>query len=195
MKSYGFTAVLKKVDESLVKVSFPELNNFSFIVSNSNIDELDKQIKLQLSRHLFDMEQNGEPIPSGGDAMFEPDEPGTIKNIVFVSTSQFHTEKNKAVKKTLTIPSWLNDLAEEQNLNFSQILQEALMSQLRVFGPPIKQPAVTKKEAIDKLKKAGYNHEAQVLDKWKNSIGDDKGWDGFIRSYAPYTVDTIWGTN
>ncbi len=33
---------------------------------------------------------------------------------------------NKAIKKTLTIPSWLNKLAEEKKINFSQVLQDAL---------------------------------------------------------------------
>lgn len=32
----------------------------------------------------------------------------------------------KSVKKTLTIPSWLNELAYRRGLNFSQILQEGL---------------------------------------------------------------------
>ncbi len=31
--------------------------------------------------------------------------------------------KNKAVKKTLTIPKWLNDVALESNVNFSDLLQ------------------------------------------------------------------------
>lgn len=39
---------------------------------------------------------------------------------------------SRAVKKTLTIPAWLNDLAMERNFNFSQILQEALLSRLQV---------------------------------------------------------------
>lgn len=37
---------------------------------------------------------------------------------------------NRAVKKTLTIPSWLNDLAIENNINFSQTLQEAIKEKL-----------------------------------------------------------------
>ena len=37
---------------------------------------------------------------------------------------------NKAVKKTLTIPEWMNTLAEEKNINFSKTLQEALLEKL-----------------------------------------------------------------
>lgn len=40
--------------------------------------------------------------------------------------------ENQAVKKTLTIPGWLNHLAEEQGLNFSRILQNALKQELNV---------------------------------------------------------------
>jgi len=37
---------------------------------------------------------------------------------------------NKSVKKTLTIPQWLNTLAEKENINFSQLLQIALKKEL-----------------------------------------------------------------
>lgn len=40
--------------------------------------------------------------------------------------------ESRAVKKTLTIPSWLNDAALEKNVNFSQVLQDALMEKLRI---------------------------------------------------------------
>lgn len=38
----------------------------------------------------------------------------------------------RAVKKTLTIPEWLNDEAEKQHINFSGILQEALKEKLNI---------------------------------------------------------------
>ena len=38
----------------------------------------------------------------------------------------------KAVKKTLSIPQWLNDLAVKANINFSQVLQEALINKLNL---------------------------------------------------------------
>ena len=37
---------------------------------------------------------------------------------------------NKAVKKTLTLPEWLNEAAMEKGLNFSQVLQEALIQKI-----------------------------------------------------------------
>ena len=40
------------------------------------------------------------------------------------------THFNKAIKKTLTIPEWLNKEAMSKKINFSQVLQEALIAKL-----------------------------------------------------------------
>ena len=40
--------------------------------------------------------------------------------------------KNKSVKKTLTIPAWLNDMATDRGINFSQVLQNALFEQMEI---------------------------------------------------------------
>ena len=40
--------------------------------------------------------------------------------------------RNRAVKKNCTIPYWLNEEAEEEGLNFSKVLQEALMQRLNI---------------------------------------------------------------
>lgn len=54
-----------------------------------------------------------------------------IVSLVLADTEKWRKQfDNKAVKKTLTIPSWLNSLAEKAGLNFSQVLQEALQSKL-----------------------------------------------------------------
>lgn len=39
-------------------------------------------------------------------------------------------QRTKAVKKTLTIPQWLNDEAEKRHINFSSVLQKALIAQI-----------------------------------------------------------------
>jgi len=50
---------------------------------------------------------------------------------VLADTNQWRkTFDNKAVKKTLSIPSWLNTKALNAGLNFSQVLQEALIERL-----------------------------------------------------------------
>lgn len=54
-------------------------------------------------------------------------------NLVSVDVEAYAKEHfEKSVKKTLTIPKWLNELALEQNINFSQVLQEALLAKVRL---------------------------------------------------------------
>lgn len=84
---------------------------------------------------LLDSVENNQQIPQASD----------IKNIIaneyengFVSIVSIDLDEyskkygNKAVKKTLTIPQWLNTIAEEKNVNFSQVLQAALKEQLGI---------------------------------------------------------------
>ena len=55
--------------------------------------------------------------------------------VSFVSINmEEHKKKyeNKSVKKTLSIPAWLNTIAEKENINFSQVLQKALIDILKI---------------------------------------------------------------
>ena len=86
-----------------------------------------------LNLTLWDMEENKENIPA-------PSNPKDIKCdensfIALISADTLAYRKlydKKAVKKTLTIPAWLNNLALEKNVNFSNILQNALIKELGV---------------------------------------------------------------
>ena len=54
-------------------------------------------------------------------------------NIVSVDVASYAKEHfEKSVKKTLTIPVWLNNAAIENGINFSQVLQDALKAQLHM---------------------------------------------------------------
>ena len=54
-------------------------------------------------------------------------------NMVAVDADEYAKKYfEKSVKKTLTIPIWLNDLAVKNGINFSQTLQTALKEQLHI---------------------------------------------------------------
>lgn len=54
-------------------------------------------------------------------------------NFVSIDMNEYRRKNNnKSVKKTLTIPCWLNNLSEKNNINFSQVLQEALKERLGI---------------------------------------------------------------
>lgn len=56
----------------------------------------------------------------------------TLVLVEFDSLEYRRKYESRAVKKTLTIPSWLNDMASSANVNFSNVLQEALKQQLHL---------------------------------------------------------------
>ena len=82
-----------------------------------------------------------EGIEMAADAV--PPEPSDVRSIVcaenqlvtLIRCDTIEYRKffdNRAVKKTLTIPAWLNTMAERQGVNFSMILQNALKAELHI---------------------------------------------------------------
>lgn len=58
---------------------------------------------------------------------------GSILVVVEFDMAEYRRKHcSRAVKKTLSIPEWLNEIAMRQNINFSQVLQEALMEKIGI---------------------------------------------------------------
>jgi len=87
---------------------------------------------------LLDEVENKRPIPKSSDiksVVADEYEDGFVSLISVDLDEYARKHSNKAVKKTLTIPAWLNTLAEKNNINFSQILQEGLKKHLGIKQP------------------------------------------------------------
>jgi hypothetical protein len=83
--------------------------------------------------YLYEAEESETDIPLPTDIETIPCENGMFTSLVKVDTMEYRRfYENKAVKKTLTIPSWLNDMAMRNNINFSETLQSALKKELNV---------------------------------------------------------------
>ncbi len=58
-------------------------------------------------------------------------EKNTFVSLISVDLTEYDKKYgNKSVKKTLTIPRWLNTVAEKEGVNFSSLLQKALIERL-----------------------------------------------------------------
>lgn len=82
---------------------------------------------------LYGLEEDGGVIPAASavrDVQVEGTEFVSLVSCDTIEYRRFYD--NKAVKKTLTIPSWLNTMAERQGVNFSMILQSALKQELNI---------------------------------------------------------------
>ena len=80
---------------------------------------------------LYGYEKDGREIPSPSDPASLSLSANEFVNWIACDTLKYRKMyNNKAVKKTLTIPEWLNESATNMGLNFSQVLQDALMEKI-----------------------------------------------------------------
>ncbi|MEK3673512.1 type II toxin-antitoxin system HicB family antitoxin [Paenibacillus sp. FSL R10-2771] len=129
---YRFWSLLDSSEEG-VSVRFPDLPGC--LTAGDTAEEAHAAAREALEGFLYVMEQDGDaiPDPSTLDVILKQAEAGeaALDVMVWMPTVRAAME-SKAVKKTLTVPKWLNDEAERQHLNFSQVLQEGLKRSLGI---------------------------------------------------------------
>lgn len=130
MAQYVYPAVFTEEDCGY-SINFPDLEN-CFTSAETLGDGL-KMANDVLCLMLYEMEQNGETIPAPSSIRDIPVGENEFVNFISCDTIEYRKFfDNKAVKKTLSIPSWLNDMAERADINFSATLQAALKQQLNI---------------------------------------------------------------
>ena len=80
---------------------------------------------------ITNRQKEKEEIPVPSDISEIKTDDGFIVVLEFDMLAYLKKHNSKAVKKSLTIPEWLNESASAMGLNFSQVLQEALMQKLQ----------------------------------------------------------------
>lgn len=116
-------------DDDGISIEFPDLPGCLPCAQTS--EEAFRNAKEALGLHLFGMEQDGDAIPAPTPVKdLRPDEGGVVTMVEVFMPSVRDRINNRVVKKTLTIPAWLNREAEAAHVNFSQILQDGLKSYL-----------------------------------------------------------------
>ncbi len=132
-KSYTYAALFTKEDDGGFSVRFPQLDGC--YTQGDNFEDARRMAIDAMSLHLYGMEQDGEEIPAA--ELFISAGEGELVVPITAWMTPFRDEmENRAVKKTLTIPAWLNEAAERRGgVNYSQILQSALKDYLGVYHP------------------------------------------------------------
>lgn len=128
MPKYVYPAIFE-AEDGLYNVSFPDLP--SCYTCGDHIADALYMAEDALGGFLSRAEEKGERIPAASEmnAVSRP-ESGFV-SLVLVDTDAYRRlHSNQSVKKTLSIPSWLNEAAEARSVNFSKILQEALKQEL-----------------------------------------------------------------
>jgi len=131
MAKYVYPAILTPEEEGGYSVLFPDLEG-CYTQGDDLPNALD-MAKDVLELTLYDYETANKSIPAPSDLKSIKIKNNEIVSLVSGDTITYRKMYNtKAVKKTLTIPEWLNTQAEEANAPYSQILQQGLKQYLNI---------------------------------------------------------------
>jgi hypothetical protein len=82
---------------------------------------------------LYDMEREGKTPPAPGVPDTISVAQGAFVAMISCDTMAYRRkERSKYVKKTLSVPQWLDEMASGAGINFSHVLQEGLKRELNI---------------------------------------------------------------
>ena len=127
---YFYPAVFTYEEGQEIAVFFPDLD---VATSGENEDDALLSARELLGVVLSGLEEDGDVIPKASslrDVVVEENEKVVLIDVFMPSYRMANV--NRSVNRTVTLPAWLNAAALEVNLNFSQVLQEALKEKLAI---------------------------------------------------------------
>lgn len=130
MERYFYPAIFTYDPEHEIAVVFPDLD-----VATSGTDDEDAFLSARelLGCVLVGLEEDEEDIPAPTPLSrieIQGNERAVLIDVYMPSVRMAHI--NRSVNRTVTLPAWLNAAALERNINFSQVLQDALKKQLHL---------------------------------------------------------------
>jgi predicted RNase H-like HicB family nuclease len=121
-------------EEGNILVSVPDLPGLHTF--GSDVADALYMAQDAIAMWLWDAENKNEPIPkaTSQEAMAKRLERSEqFISLIAADTDEYRRQNDtRAVKKTLSIPAWLNHQAEQANAPFSQILQQGLREYLKI---------------------------------------------------------------
>ena len=124
---YVYPAIFTPLDDGSFDVYIKDLPHCR--TCGGNLADAIEMAEDAASMWLWDAENKKETIPPPSTEL--PHEKNQFVSFIVADTDAYRKQAdNRSVKKTLTIPAWLNYQAEAAHINFSSVLQEALKSHL-----------------------------------------------------------------
>ena len=130
VERYFYPAVFTYEPGQEIAVTFPDLD---VATSGENEDDALISPRELLGAALYGMEEDGEEIPAATplSKLDTKDNERAVLVDVYMPSIRM-AQVNRSVNRTVTLPAWLNAAALERNVNFSQILQDALKEKLHL---------------------------------------------------------------
>ncbi len=127
---YIYTALFTPIEDgSGYYAKVPDLPG-CITTGNSLSDAID-QITDAMSAWLVVAEDEGEPITPPSPQEKLSVDAGTICSLISADTIEYRAQTDtRAVRKNVSLPSWMVRLADKRGINCSQVLQDALRTLL-----------------------------------------------------------------
>lgn len=133
---YIFPAVFTPAKEGGYLVNFPDITDHTSYACMTEGDTLEEALHMAedaLNLTLWTMEEDGSPIPRASAIQEMKAPEGGFVNLISADTQAYREKYDiRAVRKNVTIPHWLDVLGTKNKVNFSKVLQDALIKELRV---------------------------------------------------------------
>ena len=130
MEKLFYPAIFHEAEEGGFWVSFPDLPEC--LTEGDDMQQAYEMAVDALGLSLTIRKAEGEPIPKPTEINKVDAEDGILAVVEFDMMEYQKKHNSRAIKKTLSIPEWLNEEAVARGVNFSQVLQEALMLKLNI---------------------------------------------------------------
>ena len=129
--NYIYPAVFYPEPDGRFSVIFPDLNDLA--TYGDNLADAFSMAQDVCGQYLFTSLRDGEALPTPTPLeSVEKDDPAAFVNLVGVNLNEYaRAYDDKAVKKTLSIPAWLNTACENYGINYSKVLKDALIAKLQ----------------------------------------------------------------
>ena len=131
MKKLFYPALFHKAEEGGFWISFPDIPEC--LTQGDDMAQAYEMAVDALGLALTDYEQEKKSFPAVSDPTTISLEPDSFLVVIEFDMLAYKKRTNsRAVKKTLSIPEWLNEAALAKGINFSQVLQEALLTKVQL---------------------------------------------------------------
>ena len=129
MNHYFYPAIFHSCEEGGYWISFPDFPEC--MSQGETLAEAYEMAADALGLCIDEKIRTADALPPASSPTDYTVEAGDFSCLVEFDLMEYRRKHaTKSVKKTLTIPEWLNEAAIAKNLNFSQVLQEALIQRL-----------------------------------------------------------------
>ncbi len=125
-----YPAIFHKAEEGGFWISFPDFPEC--LTEGDNMEKGYEMAVEALGLALVSRKEEDGVIPSPSSIENIRVDEGTLVIVEFDMLKYQKEHNSRAIKKTLSIPEWLNEEAVSRGVNFSQVLQEALMKKLNI---------------------------------------------------------------